>query len=95
MDINLFKEPYHELFKILEESTKLINAHFKRGAPEGPPVLHSVYELQMSLRKSTKEDPSSELIKKVLNEVLTFFDKEKESSQLISLKNHIKKYLTH
>ena len=95
MDINLFKENYHELFKILEESTRLINVHFKIGAPEGPPVLNSVYELQMSLRKTTLEDPSSELIKKVLNEVLAFFDKEKESSQLVSLKNHIKKYLTH
>jgi protein-tyrosine phosphatase len=94
MDINLFKPKYHDLFKILTDANKLIKKSFKRGAPEGPPVLRDVYELQMELRNTTLNNPTPVKIKEVLEYVLDYFKNHKANQDITNLQTVIHQYLT-
>lgn len=90
---HLYKDQYQDLLLLLNRSHKCINKDFKIGIPEGPPVLESVYSLQMRLRKTEKTDPSSFEISAVLNEVIDYFDNKKTSQKtkdlLVKVSNYI------
>lgn len=88
-----FKDEYKDLRLLLERSNTHIEKSFKIGAPEGPPVLNDVYQLTMSLRKTTIETPSELKIKSVLNDVILYFSSVKQTEKIKYLVRDIENYL--